>query len=291
MNSKELGNMFREARENKGMTVDDVYQKLKMHLRVINDIESGAFDRLAPLYMKSFIRKYAGLLELDADTILEQFESVPRKPEPKPFSLSHAEKKERPAPGNKEKARPAKKQDAKPSGAVKKGRTELKLPAITRQHIHTAAITGLSAVLVVLVFVLANMVRNWRPFGGVRPAVQQVSQEKGLSRAETDAQKAVLTEKTEDLASSPVNLTLKAKGKSWVQVKQGDKNLFASVMEKGDTHSWKADGALTVQTGKAENLEFTVNKKSLGTIAAGVVKNIKVSGEGVKIGEKLIPLR
>lgn len=291
---KELGNIFKEAREKKGLTVEDVYQKIKIHLRVIGDIEEGAFDRLAPLYMKSFLRKYAGLLDLDADAILEQFEAASKKSSPRPFTLSQETKKEKPVKKEREEKktepRPSKPEKIKPE---KKEKVERKGPVITRQQLQTIGVMALSVVLVVLVFVLANMVRNWRPFGRAQAGVTTIVDERAAVKGENAmaGQKAASQAKTEEFASSPVKLTLKATGKSWVQVKEGDKNLFASVMEKGDTHTWKADGTLTVQTGKAENLEFTVNKKSLGTIAAGVVKNIKVSGAGVKIGEKVIPLR
>jgi cytoskeletal protein RodZ len=296
--AKEIGNIFREAREKKGLTAEDVYQKTKIHLRVIGDIEAGAFDRLAPLYMKSFFRKYAGLLDLDADALLEQFESSSRKGSSRPFTLSQEAKKAKPAKKDKEEKKPEKKPEARPVKPEKikpekKEKVERKGPIVTRQQVQTLAVAALSVVLVALVFVLANMVRSWRPFGRTLAGVTTIAEEKGTVKGAKVAadQKAGAQAKTEELASSPVKLTLKATGKSWVQVKEGDKNLFASIMEKGDTHSWKADGTLTVQTGKAENLEFTVNKKSLGTIAAGVVKNIKVSGAGVKIGEKVIPLR
>ena len=61
--------------------------------------------------------------------------------------------------------------------------------------------------------------------------------------------------------------------------------LFSGNLDKGDSRTWKSDGTLTVWSGRADKLDFTLNGRSIGVVAAGVVRNIEVSSEGVKIGD------
>ncbi len=62
----------------------------------------------------------------------------------------------------------------------------------------------------------------------------------------------------------------------------------------GTLHAGKAKklesaaGTLTVWTGKGEFLEFNVNGKDLGRAADGVIRNIVVTKEGIKIGDKWV---
>ena len=82
-----------------------------------------------------------------------------------------------------------------------------------------------------------------------------------------------------------VVLTLKARDEVWIQLKAGDKKIFDGFLKNGDSKTWEADGPITVWTGKADKLDFIVNRRNVGVVAAGVVKNIKVSSEGVQVGD------
>ena len=251
MTSKEIGNIFKEARERLNLTLEQVYEKSRIHLRVIQDIENGAFERLAPLYIRSFMRKYAQVLGLDPDDILKKLDSAYCEFVPQAFSLAATEKKQQ---------------------------KEKKQPNLTQKQVQTLIVGGLAVVLVVLIFVFIGMLRSWKPSLRRAPRPASAAAQKAASEKKAPEQ--------EQKTAGSVTLTLKAKGKAWVQVRSGDKNLYAGIMNKGETETWKGEGVLTVWTGKAENLEFTVNNRKMGAIAAGVVKNIKVSAEGVKIGEE-----
>jgi cytoskeletal protein RodZ len=252
MNSKEIGNLFKETREKLNLTLKQVYQKSRIHLRVIQDIESGSFERLAPLYLRSFMRKYAEVLGLDPDDILKKLDAAYHELVPRAFSLTAMGKK------------PLK---------------EKKQLNLTQKQVQAMVVGGLAVVLVILIFVFIGMLRSWNPF------VRRVPRPASAAARKPAAEKKELAQAREAKRSGSVTLTLKAKGKVWVQVKSGEKNLYAGVMNKGESETWKAEGELAVWTGKAENLKFTVNNRKLGAIAAGVVKNIRVSGEGVKIGD------
>lgn len=265
--AKEIGRSFKEAREKRSLKPEDVYQKLRIHLRIIDDMENGAFEKLAPVYMKSFIKKYADFLGLDSKSILEKLvpSGAPREQKPAP----------QPVTEKKEKA-------IKIEKAEIKEKIERPAPPPITHHLHAIWVGILAVIAVILIFMLVNMVRSWKPSSRPSAKATVAATQKTEPETQPEARAA------DETSGASATLVLKARGKVWVQVKQGDKNLFAEVMEKNDIKTLKANGTITVLTGKAENLEFTLNNRKYGTIAAGVVKNIKVSSEGIKIGDNKV---
>ncbi|MFH1877311.1 MAG: helix-turn-helix domain-containing protein, partial [Candidatus Omnitrophota bacterium] len=73
---REIGNLFKEAREKLGLSIPDAAAQSKIHHNVLEDIENGAYERLGKLYMKSFIKKYSFFLELDTNSIAAKFDSI-----------------------------------------------------------------------------------------------------------------------------------------------------------------------------------------------------------------------
>lgn len=65
------GALLRSAREAGGMSIDAVAQQLKLAPRQVRAIEDGDFTRLpGRTFVRGFIRNYARLVRLDADTVL-----------------------------------------------------------------------------------------------------------------------------------------------------------------------------------------------------------------------------
>lgn len=65
------GTMLRTAREAAGLSLDAVAQQLKLHPRQVRAMEDGDFAQLpGRTFVRGFVRNYARLLKLDADTVL-----------------------------------------------------------------------------------------------------------------------------------------------------------------------------------------------------------------------------
>ena len=74
MTMQEVGEMLRSARLGKGLTLDDVHERTKISLYVLEALESGESERLPyPVYTKGFIHSYARLLGLDEAAILQDY--------------------------------------------------------------------------------------------------------------------------------------------------------------------------------------------------------------------------
>ncbi len=67
-----VGDLLRQAREARGLTVANVAQMLKLGVRQIEAMEAGRFDLLpGPAFVRGFLRNYARLLGIDADPLVE----------------------------------------------------------------------------------------------------------------------------------------------------------------------------------------------------------------------------
>ncbi|HEY8543009.1 MAG TPA: helix-turn-helix domain-containing protein [Pseudothermotoga sp.] len=73
-----IGEVLRQARESKQMSIDELAQKVGIPEWKIRLIEEGQFDRVdAPFYVKYYIKSCAEFLGLDPAQLLGQFEPKP----------------------------------------------------------------------------------------------------------------------------------------------------------------------------------------------------------------------
>ncbi|MFH1798779.1 MAG: RodZ domain-containing protein [Candidatus Omnitrophota bacterium] len=269
---KEIGKIFEEQREKLNLTPEDVYRMSRIHPSVIKDIEGGTFEKINKPYLKSFLKKYSDSLGLDTEKIIKQYESILTNPVVKNNDIINIEKKEpkpEPKPGPKPFAR-----------KIEKKKTPLEENTlIEKAEIKVLIIYGI--VFVIVLFVFVNILRSCAPGGGVN----------GKSKSAITVAPVKNSEGAPSLeikASGQVVLTLRARAEVWVQITEGEETLFAGTIAKGQSKTWRSNNILTVWTGKADMLDFFVNGQKVGVVAAGVVKHIKVSNQGVKVGETWI---
>ncbi len=74
---QELGQLLREARERKGVTLADAQQATKIRLSFLQALESEDFSVLPPpFYIRGFIKTYAVYLNLDPRTTVQLFDET-----------------------------------------------------------------------------------------------------------------------------------------------------------------------------------------------------------------------
>lgn len=72
----ELGQTLREAREEKGLSLDDLQEETKIQKRYLKAIEEGDFKQLpGDFYTRAFIKSYAEAVGLEFGTLTQQFSS------------------------------------------------------------------------------------------------------------------------------------------------------------------------------------------------------------------------
>lgn len=71
----EIGKKFKEARQKKGLTIDDIQEKTKIRKKYLCALENEEFDVIpGAVYAKAFIKSYAQQLDLDEIEMMEEFQ-------------------------------------------------------------------------------------------------------------------------------------------------------------------------------------------------------------------------
>ncbi len=77
-----IGQMLRDTREEKGLTLDEISKALVIKKRIISAIESGDWDALPPpVYVKGYVNQYAALLKI-VDLLEAEIARVESPPPP-----------------------------------------------------------------------------------------------------------------------------------------------------------------------------------------------------------------
>ncbi|MBE2281627.1 MAG: helix-turn-helix domain-containing protein [Ignavibacteriaceae bacterium] len=71
-----LGDELRSARLLKGLTVREVASQIKMDYKFAEKMESGDFTFLPEIYLKGFLKQYAGALGLNPDVMVTKLTSI-----------------------------------------------------------------------------------------------------------------------------------------------------------------------------------------------------------------------
>jgi cytoskeleton protein RodZ len=88
----DLGATLRDARERRGMSVEDLARVTKIKIDTLRAIDSNAFERVPPgVFTRGFLRTYAREVGLDPEAVVSQYvEQVEPTPEaPPPAELPH----------------------------------------------------------------------------------------------------------------------------------------------------------------------------------------------------------
>lgn len=81
----EIGQILREARENKGLSLQDIQAKTRINTRYLEALESGQYSALpTPVHVRGFLKNYARALGLDPKPLLDRYEASQGKQIPVP---------------------------------------------------------------------------------------------------------------------------------------------------------------------------------------------------------------
>lgn len=275
MNASSIGTTLREARSRKALSLEDVHSRIKIHPRVLQLLEEDKFDKLpSPLFVKSFIKSYAELLEINPRDLIQLYEKDKKEPEQVLF------------------IKPSELRDRKST--------------ISRE-----TVTKIIAVaVVILVLFGAVKVSAWA-IGGIKKAFsakmaaspkKSKTVKKSKSVEVEDAAPAVAAVKEEPVKedsawlrsveqknfpkiAKKTKLTLKVKATDnvWMRITSDGKVLFESTLKKNKEETWYAQDQIEIWSGNTSLMKLNLNNYDLGVISKGVVKKLVVDREGVRI--------
>lgn len=272
--SKQLGESLREQRLKQGITLEDVYRQVRIHPRVVEDLEKGSFEKHNKIYVKSFIKKYSEFLGMDTEEVMKKYEEIGKELDVQEVEL----------PEEKEKTF-SRKTKQKKSVFSDWSLGDL----VGGEKMQGFAAVILSVVFVALLFVLIATLREG-------PRIPEEAPRAGRAIMSPQEERAPRTERARrteeparrDAEDGVFTLKLEATERVWLQVSEGDIDgnvIFVGFLAEGNSVNWDLSGPVNIWTGKAEALEFSFDSRKVGKVAEGVVRGIKVSSQGIKVGD------
>ncbi len=86
--------------------------------------------------------------------------------------------------------------------------------------------------------------------------------------------------------NKPIELTLAGTDSVWMRIKKDGKKVFEGTLEKNKEKTLSAKKEIELWVGRAEALNFTINGRHIGKVGRGSVKNISITRNGVKAGNR-----
>jgi cytoskeletal protein RodZ len=274
------GERLKKLRLEKGLSLEEVQKKTKVHLNILKAIEGDTVSNLSPIYLKSFIKIYCGFLGVDyKDYITEE-----KAPKLQAQQAAIATKEESAHPEAK---RPA---YLDPEPPVKLGGTRL------GRKIRIAAIM----IAVIAAISLAFFYLGKRVFSRqAKPVAKKVAVKVAVAKKETrqvavakETKMPASTPKLQEIPLKPrkesvssIHLGIRVKEDCFVHLKVDGKVVFHRMLEKGRFESWEGKEKMELSLGNAGAAELEVNGQLFSKLGrrGETKKGILITREGVTI--------
>ncbi|MCA9972686.1 MAG: helix-turn-helix domain-containing protein [Anaerolineales bacterium] len=287
----ELGQILKEAREAKGLTLTQVQDQTRINQRFLDAMERGDYTTLpTPVHVRGFLRNYARFLNLDPAPLLERYERI--KPGEWP-GQAPAPRAETPLP-----AAPLPVRDDQPFfdpvnyelNPTRQTNTESRIrlliilallvclglvatrfvPLLTGQGDGTDALT-------------ASINEVWQDITAQEPAATDLTAaatplsltpEPILSTSRNDLGQSTGAAAPTPFPTRPplpatlevIDLTLTISERTWLEVTVDGDVRFSGWAKRGDVYEWTAEDEVTLLTGNAFGVIATINEVELGRL-------------------------
>lgn len=253
---EQLGAKLKKIRLEKGITLEEVQKKTKIHLNILKAIEGDGLTDLSPVYLKGFLKIYCKFLGVPEEECLSA-----AKDQAKPAASSGQQKI-----------------SAKPQA-------RLDMPGIKLNKIAVFFVIG-----IVIVFSIAGLAE----FISVRHKAALMEKEvvASLARKEGKKPRATETAKPKSRVAAPKNsssydirLGIRARENCFIVLKADGKVVFQRVLNKGRFESWQAKQKMELSVNNAAAVELEVNGQLFSKIGrkGQAVKNILITRDGMRI--------
>jgi cytoskeletal protein RodZ len=258
----EIGERLKQRRKELGYDYDYISQKTKIHpkiLKALEDEDWGYFS--SPVYLKSFLKKYAQFLNLEVEGLLQKLdvsELAQKKttripPSVTPSLLGFSEK-------------------------MYLGIKFLVLFIIVVGSIYLlfSGINKISSKLVPHKKYQPQIVKT------VKEPSQKSEHPVSIPVA-SSSQQAAKSPQVSQKSETPLTLTLFATEDCWVQLRADGEKIYEGILKKGQRESWRAGKEFELWVGAASRLKVYLNGKDLGPLGSGVIRGIKIDSRGLRL--------
>ncbi len=261
----ELGQVLREAREAKGVSLAEAEDATKIRQKYLQALEEGRYDILPPsVYVRGFLRSYANYLGLDPEHVVELYDqTVPEQVTPhEPDIIAE--------------------------------------PLVPSSRVNWELIAGI--LLLVAVGILAVWVyRQYVVPLAVSPTPTSSAEEEKVAQSipaanpspvrtvaspttapptatpmpptatpkpptATRPPQPTATSTTVATQASDLRLALRTTARSWLRVIIDGETVFQGILNAGESRTWRGKREIRLRTGNAGGVEVTLNDQALGAL-------------------------
>ncbi len=247
-----LGEFLRRRRQGKDLSLEDVAEKIKIHVKYLTAIEEGKdADLPGQVYKELFLKSYCDFLGISLDELLL------RLPEHEP--LPAEEESAEPAPQTVKRA---------PYGpTVSPAQSEAEVQKNSGGHRFLVA--TLTVLVIVLAIVAVQIYRGELFNDPPIPAPVTIPKKVEPKPEPIIADSSV----TDTLSSVParqemINLLMVGRGECWIEVSIDGDSSFSEIMKPQDTLWLAMQDSISFKLGRANNVDVWCNAQPLALAAA-----------------------
>ena len=245
------GVKLKKIRLEKGISLEEVHKKTRIHLDLLKAIEEDSLINLNPVYIKGFLKIYCNFLRVDPAEYIPDYKTSGNIVTP-----------------------------VLPSAELQKpllGRLYDKLSFISSLNFKTIFKIVLIIIFFIGLFKLGKFI-SWR----------RALPTKKTNAVTAVNKKSPLVTKPVRSEIGIIRLAIRARDNCWVQLKADGKMLFQGTLRKGRTENWEAKERIEFSLGNAAAVDLEINGKvipSLGARKGQALKNISITKEGLNIAK------
>ena len=280
MDTHSLGLYLQNARQERGLSLDDVVHAIKVRRRILESFEQGDFNpNISPVHVRGFLRTYAAFLGLDEDLILQYYESAT---EPKKGRRKRKQRpptrptRQEPIPIDSGAVRDKTFNDTSPTSPTNPYRPDSIAERQSKRRRRRSRLLnfllGILLVVISLTVILVGMMQflQGSDSDDLIPddVVSQLSETPVPTIAPTftlSANTVNLPEFQQDFDGRGVALTIQNEQRTWIRIVVDGIEQFATVVAPGEVLNFRATREIIMQAANAGGLVVFYNGQLQGS--------------------------
>lgn len=255
----EIGDKLRQKREELGYDYDYIFQKTKIHPKILKALEEEDFEYFSSeVYLKSFLKKYAQFLNLDFNSLIADLnlsEITEKKSSRLPPSIT-------------------------PSLLEFSQKFFLGLKFLL---LFIVVVISIYLVVTVINKISSKLIPHKKHRVETARQVEVVPEPEVKPSLSPEIPVTSFPQQSEEEVNKPLELTLVAKDDCWIQIRSDGEKIYEGILKKGQRETWNAQNEFELWVGAASRLDVYLNGKNLGPLGRGVIKGIKITSRGLKL--------
>jgi cytoskeletal protein RodZ len=255
---EKLGRWLREAREAKGVTLEEAGEATRIRARFLELLEAGDFAAFpgGDVQLRGFLRIYARYLDLSPEEVLGRYSAEVYDSDAPSIAAevpeTEAQSEESTNDLTSIRFRP---RDIPVSSSLPRW-----------MSVETVLIVGFVLIILLAILAVAVYVMNQPDDDQAQVPAATAAPTAVVSSPTATATPAAPEPTLVAAGSEEVTLTLGATEHVLVRVERGAEVLFEEMMTPGQTETWSDDEVLMVKTGNGAGLQVTVNGQAQGAM-------------------------